>query len=234
MAAVVVSSLPVLSFGVAQVATTGTAGAAGSTTCSGTPGTTAEKVTYAPPGISQQGAASISAVSKAHVTSAAITCTGGHPGTGTVAKAVVKTTSTLMCQNDTNPPSPCPSGEFVYDSLGQFASGASTLFKSVPKVTWTIKGVTYVAKNTASSAAGTGTGPGNCSATEVGFVLTGNLTSPASLAGHSTEITSCLNGDTGTNTTGNTKADLTAEATNTTIVVTSSTFDPATSSILFA
>lgn len=55
MAAVALCSVPVLSFGVAEVATTGSAFAAGGTTlCSGG----SQTVTFAAPGISNQGTAS--------------------------------------------------------------------------------------------------------------------------------------------------------------------------------
>ena len=54
MAGVVLCSVPVLSFGVAQIATTGTAGAAGNTTCTGT-SSTGQLITFAPPGISDLG-----------------------------------------------------------------------------------------------------------------------------------------------------------------------------------
>jgi hypothetical protein len=235
MALIVVSSVPVLSFGVAQVATSGNAWAATSTTCTGTPGAAAQVVTFAPPGLSNQGAASISAKSIAKVSSGAITCTGGKPGTGTVAASKVVSKSTLLCQNDTNPPSPCPTGEYVYDSVAQFLNPSAPLNKSVKTTTWTDKGVKYVAANTAACAT-TQTGcAGTCPTGEAGFVLTGHLTVPLSMSGQSTLITACFDQDTGTNTTGNFVNDVTAEAQgNKTIIITTVSFDPASSSIVFA
>jgi hypothetical protein len=151
-----------------------------------------------------------------------------------VAASKVKSTSTLLCQNDTNPPSPCPTGEFVYDSVGQFLSGGSTINKSVKTTTWTDKGTTYVASNTTGCATTT-TGCGTCPTGEAGFVLSGHLTMPLSQSGKSTLITACFNQDTGPNTTGNFVNDVTAEAGgNTSIVITTVSFDPAASSIVFA
>ena len=108
----------------------------------------------------------------------------------------------------------------MYDSVSQLASSASTLWKEDKKISWVLKGVTYTACNTASSAAAAGTGPGLCPATEVGFVLTGKLSAPASQSGKSTEITACLNTDTGPNTSGSFAADVGAEVGgNTTIQI---------------
>jgi hypothetical protein len=235
MAAVAVCSVPVLSFGVAEVATSGSAFAAGGTTlCSGG----SQAVTFAAPGISNQGTASASAKSTS-MTSAApsITCTGKHAGTGTVPASKIKTKTTVTCANDTNTkPSPCPTGDFVYDSAIQFASGGSTLFKAVKTTTWTVGSTTYVAANTSSATAGSGTGVGNCPSAEAGFELTGHLTAPASQSGKATHITVCLNTDTGSGgTTNNFKADVTSEVLgNTTLLITSAGFDGSTSSIQFA
>jgi hypothetical protein len=232
MAGIVLSSVPVLTFGIAQVATSGSAGAAGSTTCTGA----GALVTFAPPGLSDLGTASISAKSITKTGSAAMSCTNGTtttPGTLSAGKIVSK--STTLCQNDTNPPNPCPTGEYVYDSVAQLASSASTLYKSDKSTSWVIKGVTYKTANTGSSTAGTGTGVGLCPSGEVGFVLTGHLVLPSSQLGKSTEITACLNTDTGPNTTGSFAADVTSEAGgNTSITIQTSTLDGATSSIVFA
>jgi hypothetical protein len=237
MAGVVLCSVPVLSFGVAQIATSGTAGAAASTTCTGTPGAAAQGVTFAAPGLSNQGAASVSAKSTAKVSSGAITCTGGKPGTGTVLASKVKSTSTEMCTGSTappNPPSPCPAGEFVYDSVSQFLNGGATLNKSAKTTKWTDKGTTYVASNT-SACSTTTSGCGTCPTGEGGFVLQGHLTMPASLSGKSTVVTACFEGDAGPNTTGTFVNDVASEAGgNTSIVITSGTFDPVSSSIVFA
>src|ERR1700722_9776898 len=190
MAAVVLCSVPVLSFGVAEVATSGSAFAAGGTTlCSGG----SQTVTFAAPGISNQGNAQLSAKSISTTSAApSITCTGKHAGTGTVAGSKIKTKSTVTCTSDTNtPPSPCPSGDWVYDSAIQFFNGASTLYKAVKTTTWTVGSTTYVAANTSSKQAGSGTGVGNCPSSEGGFELIGHLTAPAAQVGKVTQITAC-------------------------------------------
>ena len=133
------------------------------------------------------------------------------------------------------PPSPCPSGEFVQGSSSQFLASGATLFKAVKTTSWVIKGVTYTAANTSSATAGAGTGPGLCPSTEAGFVLFGHLTAPASMSGKTTELTACLNTDTGTNTSGSFLNDIAAElGGNNSIVIATSTEDGLSSSILFA
>jgi hypothetical protein len=225
MTVAVLSAVPVLSFGVAQVVTTGTSAAAGgSTTCTGGPGT----VTFATPGISELGKASAKAKSTASTTSGAIKCTGTHKGKGTLSASKIKTTSTTTCATDPTPPSPCPSGDFVYDSANQFVSGSGTLFQAVKTTTWKIGSTTYKTKNTASAQATT------CTAGEAGFVLTGSMTAPASVAGQPSTLTACLNKDHGHGTTGNFMNDIVSELSgNATMVITSVQFDPADSSIVF-
>jgi hypothetical protein len=229
MAGAVLASVPVLSFGVAQVATTGNAGAAASTTCTGASST----VTFAAPGLSDLGTASVSAKSTTSTSASPISCVTGTkpPKAGTLNASKIKSKSTTLCQNDTNPPTPCPTGEYVYDSAGQLASGASTLWKSDKKITWKVGSTTFTADNTGSSAAGAGTGPGNCPSPELGFVFTGHLsTSPST----STEITACLNGDSGTGTSGSFGPDILAElGGNTAITIATATLDGATGSIVY-
>lgn len=233
MSVVVLSSVPVLSFGIAQVATSGNAFAAGGkTTCSG--GT--QTVSFASPGISNQGTASASKKSTSTTSAApSITCTGKHAGSGTVDGGSIKTKATLTCSTDSNPPSPCPAGDFVYDSVSEFLGGGGKLFKAVPTTTWTIGTTTYTAANTGSKQAPSGSTVGTCPATEGGFVLTGHLTAPASQSGKATTITACLNTDTGMNTTGNFRNDIISEVGGAkTVVIATATFDPTTSSIQFA
>ena len=236
MAGVVLCSVPVLSFGVAQIATTGTAWAGGTTTCTGT-SSAGQVVNFASPGLSDLGTASVSAKSTTTTSSGPLSCltSKGKSESGTLNASKIKAKSTTLCQNDSNPPSPCPTGEYVYDSASQLATGANLLYKEVKTVSWVIKGVTYTTQNTASNAAGSGSGVGNCPSTEVGFELTGKLTAPASSAGKSTVITACLNTDAGPGTSGSFLNDIGAElGGNTAISITSSTEDGLASSIYFA
>jgi hypothetical protein len=198
-------------------------------------------VTFAAPGISNGGAAQASKTSVSNTSAApSITCTGKHAGSGTVAASTIKTKSKLLCSADTSPnkPAACAAnpGFFVYDSASQFVSGSGTLYKAVKTTTWTVGSTTYVAANTSSATAGSGSGVGMCPATEAGFVLKGHLTAPAAQLNQATTITACLNTDSGSGgTTGNFRADLTSEFVgNTTLLITSSGFDGAASSIQFA
>jgi len=228
MSVIALSSVPVLSFGVAQLATSGNAVAAGgkSTTCSGVGST----VTFATPGISQTGVASASKKSTSMTSSAPLTCTGQHAGTGTLAANKIKSKSTTTCSNDTQPkPSGCTAapGDYVYDSADQLATGSGTLYKAVPTTSFTIGSTSYVAANTSSASA-------TCPSGEAGFVLTGHLTAPASQSGKATTITACLETDSGTGTTGHLEADLISEiGGDSTMLITSSGFDPSASSIVF-
>jgi hypothetical protein len=227
MAAIVVISVPVLSFGVAQVATTGNAWASGNTTCTGT----ARVLTFAPPGLSDLGNASAGAKSNDKASSAPLTCTSGT----TTSKATFEgfqlaLKSTTTCSDDSNPPASCAGkpGDYVYGSAGQYASDADTLYQGAKTVDIWFSPHHHPptcyecpVDNTASLVAGTGTGPENCPSTETGFVLTGHLATSNSEA---TEITTCLNTDTGTGTSGNFLSDLEAElGGNTGIVVATAT-----------
>ncbi len=247
MAGVVLCSVPILSFGVAQIVSTGTAGAATTTTCNGG----AQKVTFATPGLSYTGSAEVAQVSTAKTSlNKALKCTGKHKGTGTVAKDKIKTTATTQCSGVVPPP-PAPSGctgnpnDWVYDTVGGLATGAGMLWQEVPTTKWTIGATTYTAANTSSAAAGNYTSgpvtqPGLCpgagepNGTELGFVLDGTLTAPAADAGQTTEITVCFLGDSGPGTSNNFTNDVVAAAGgNTAITIASASFDQATSSIFF-
>jgi hypothetical protein len=242
MAGVVLCSVPVLSFGVAQIATSGTAGAATETVCTGNGA--GAVVTFATPGLSNEGTAAVSAKSTTKTGSAPLSCKAGTKPAkaGSLLASKIKSTSTTMCTGPTappNPPTPCPAGEFVYDSVAQLGASMSTLYQSDKVTSFSIGTTTYKTKNTGSPAVGTGSGPGNCPSGEVGFVLTGTLTAPASLAGKSSEVTACLlgdgNGSAGMNTTGNFSADVVAAAGgNNTIVIGTATLDAANSSVEFA
>jgi hypothetical protein len=226
---IILGSVPVLSFGVAQVVTSGTAGAA-TTVCTGVaPGQT---ITFASPGISQLGTAQVSKKSKTAVSSGTISCvkkTKTKSGTVPAGTITTKATSADLCQNDSNPPSPCPTGDYVYDSSTEFVSGASTLWKDIKTETWTIGTTTYTDALSASAEATT------CASNEAGFNLTGKLTAPAADAGKAATIVACLLGDTGPNTTGNFLADITSEVEGTgpTIVIATATLDPSDSTITF-
>ncbi len=136
--------------------------------------------------------------------SAPLTCTYGKKtfaGTFDVFKVKVK--NTTSCASDPSPPSPCPSGDYVYGSASQLNEDAGFWWKWVPvvRIPWPpcyqCPPVDSSVDNTASSLAGTGPGQGDRPSTEVGIVLTGHLAT----SGESTEITSCFKSDTGPDTT---------------------------------
>jgi len=238
MALAILGSVPVIGVGVAQVATTGIAGAA-TTNCTGTG--TGQTVTFSQasppvPGLTAQGTATVSNKVKIKTNSGTISCVKGikPPKAGTVGALTIKSKSTLTCGNaasmgDTDPPSPCtPSTDFIVDSAFGFASTATTLWKEIPSESFTVGATSYVGVFTSSN---TGTCPGS----EVGFLLTGHLTSPAIDNGKALNINACLNGDTGPNTTNSFGTDIGAEiGQNNTITIVTAQLDPASTTLSFA
>jgi hypothetical protein len=235
MTVAILGSIPVIGVGVAQIATTGIAGAKAAETCSGTG--TGQVVTFASPGLSNQGTASPSAASKSKTGGGTVSCKGLVKGTGTVTKNKIKSVSTTQCSTDSNPPSPCPTSptdDFVYDSSAQFMSGSSTLYKDIKNQSWKVGATTFaVAAFTASSSIEPG---GTCGGSEAGFLLSGPLTTgPSSLHGKTVTINACLGTDTGPGTSGSFLADFLAEqGGNTSIIITTATLDPATTTIKIA
>jgi hypothetical protein len=231
MALAILSSVPVITFGVAQVATSGQAFAVTSTTCTGTG--SGQVISFAAPGLSAKGAASSSSKSKVTAGSGTISCTGGVTGSGTVAKTKIKTKSTETCASDSNPPKTCTGHPtyFVYDSALQFAENSGDLAGDIKSESWTIATTTYTATFSSSALAS------SCASNEAGFTLTGSLTAPAGDAGQSVTVTACLLGDTGTKTTDNTAADINTELgggkKGNKIVIVTSTLDPSDSTIVF-
>ncbi len=231
MALAILSSVPVITVGVAQVATSGQAFAQTTTTCTGTGN--GQVITFAAPGLSAKGTASSSSKSKVSAGSGTISCTGGVSGSGTVAKTKIKTKSTTTCSSDSNPPSGCTGHPtyFVYDSALQFAENSGDLAADIKSESWTIGGTTFTSTFSSSALAST------CASNEAGFTLTGSLTAPAGDAGESVTVTACLLGDTGTKVTHNTAADIETELGGTKkgnkIVIATSTLDPSDSTIVF-
>jgi hypothetical protein len=251
MAGVVLCSVPVLSFGVAEVATTGTAFAGPTTLCTGTG--SGQVVTFTAPGISNQGIAQASAKSTTKTGAGTLSCkSGSKVKSGSVSPSTIKSKSTETCAGDTNPngpPAACAGNPtwFVIDDVSGFAAAAGDLKKDLKSVSFKVGTTSYVADTTGSSAAtacGTMGGsepvctnpptPGYCPDTEVGFFITGHLSTSTT---KSTEITACLNTDTNTGGSappGNFLQDLTAIAGgNLSITVQTATEDPATSTIEF-
>ena len=225
MAGVVLCSVPILTFGAAQVATIGKAWAAVTTECTETAG---QVMTFAAPGLSDLGTASASAKSVDKVASAPLTCTrDGKTYSGTFDPFKLTVVSTATCANDPTPPSSCVGepGDTVVNSASQVNTAFSNLWKYLQHVVVIIPPIPCGGKCSGSvnlngsGPAGVGSGPGLCPSSAVGFVLTGHLSDKSSA-----EITTCFNSDTGTGTSGSFANDFYSElAGNTSIDIASVT-----------
>jgi hypothetical protein len=228
MAVMVLGAVPALSFGVAQFATSGEAGAAGtggSTTCHGVPGAW---VNFAP-GITAQGRAKKGNRSGWPESGGQLSCTGKHAGSGGFLGASQTVSNTLTCSDDPNPPVDCPAGDYVYLSALEISAQFGTVTGTA---SWFIGSKTYDSTTTSSAAATTGSGPGECPSGEDGYVLFGHLTKPTTAK--STTMTICFLGDFGSGTTNNFADDLASElAGNTSIDIGEGDLDATASSILF-
>jgi hypothetical protein len=227
MALAILSSVPVITFGVAQVATSGNAWASTATSCTGTgPG---QPITFGGPGISDLGAAQVSKKTTSTTGAGTIMCTGKKTGAGTVSASTIKTKSKETCAEDSNPPSPCPATDYVVDSISQFISGASTLWKDAKTESFAIGSSDFIVTLSSS-------GTASCPSPEQGFTLTGTLTTaPGKFEGKSVTITACLGADSGPHTTGSFGADAVSEFEgNTSILIQTANLDPANSTIAIA
>jgi hypothetical protein len=116
-------------------------------------------------------------------------------------------------------PSPCPGGDYVFDSVSQFNSGAITLYKEVPTASWVIGKTTYTISNTTSSLTASCPHP-----KDPGFELSGHLTSPRTEGWKAASMTICFDTDAGPGTSGSFENDITAEAGgNTSMTITTAT-----------
>jgi hypothetical protein len=246
MAGAVLCSVPVLSFGVAQVATTGNAGAVTPTICAGSAAGSA--VTFTAPGLSYTGNAQVSANSSTKTGASNIKCvTGAKSKNGSLLASKIKSTSTDPCPGTAPAPTPCPAGQYVVNSVAQLLNAQGSLYQSDKTTSWMIGTTKYTTSNTSDPTvtycdpgagpctAGT---PGQCIKGTVGFALAGALTAPAKMAGTATEITACLdqdsNGKSGMGTTGSFAADVaTIAGGSSAIVIGAATLDPANSTIEF-
>jgi hypothetical protein len=192
-------AIPLGAIGVTAVAGSTMAGASNSTLLAITCHITGATVTFATPGLSQDGSISASSSSTTTTSAQALNC--GTAGTGSSPALSIVTAST-PCTTVPTPPA-CvgqPPADFNYDSTAGFSSSGGTLAASIPKIKFKIKTTSYTSKTTSS--AGT-----VCTGGELGFVLKGKLTAPAAHAGEATKVTACLGADTGTGTTGSFTAD---------------------------
>ncbi len=187
-------------------------------------------INFASPGISTNGAVAPVGIKTSSTTTSAISfspCTtlNGH-SSGSVAPLTI-TSKDTKCAKTANTPVPgCMKGQDYYDTAGQFAgTGPAAIQKALKKLTLVVDGLVFAGK-TGSSALVT---PGGACGSEGGFQLNGTVKSkPYTYATDS--FLACLGTDTGTNTTGNAVADITAAALgNSTIVVQTANLDTSNS-----
>ena len=193
--------------GITAVAESGTAGATAlAITCKSTSG----GVTFATPGVSQNGSFSSSPTSTTKTSTANFNC--GAPGTGK-SKGMSLVSNSTQCTGTNTPVTGCTAGQYNYDSASGFASSGATLAAEIPTLKIVIGTTTYISKTSTSAVT-------LCSGGEAGFNIKGKLTSPAAHAGEATKLTVCLGADTGLNTTGSFTNDYGAISTNGAVIAT--------------
>jgi hypothetical protein len=208
------------------------AGVAGAVKIPGVPiaCSVSSNVTFAPPGISENGVVVVGkGTSSVTVSTVNYTgCTGGPLGSGSGSSNVGPIVSkNSKCTGPNTPVAGCAKHDTYFDTASGFAGqGPASIQKSLKKISLTIEGLTFSGKTHSASLVV----PGGACGSEGGFMLGGSA--KAKPYTYSTfSFLACLGTDTGTNTTGNTVADITASLTNPTIVVATSTIDPTNSTL---
>jgi hypothetical protein len=186
-------AIPMGATAVTAVVQSGTAGAVTplAITCKVSSGT----VTFAPPGISQNGSFESASTSTTTTTTVKYKCSPPTGSIGTTAPLNIVTANT-QCTGTNTPVTGCSTGQYNYDSTSGFASNASTLWSDIKTLSIKIGTTTYKANLASSSVSIT------CASGEAGFNLKGKLTAPAAHAGETMKFTACLGSDTGPGTTG--------------------------------
>ncbi len=150
----------------------------------------ASKVTFASPGLSKAGAVSTSTTSTTTASGLVVSGTGCTGSSKTIS---IKSSSTKCTGKGTpSPYTACATGKYGYDSWASYiSSGTSSIKKSLASFDFTLNGNSF--KTTTTAAAGL-----SCSGGEVGFKITGKVTSPAAYSGKVSTIDACLGAVTGT------------------------------------
>ena len=152
-------------------------------------------VTFAAPGISVNG--QVGTGVKTTQTSVSSETLGGNGCVGSSSIAPISAKTVKCVKNEPGQPSTNPGCDGVkktvgWDSWGDFEStGTSSILKSTKKLAFTINGIPYLTKNTSASAVG-------CSGGEVGFQISGTISSPKNDKGQTDVLTACLGAVTGT------------------------------------
>ncbi len=190
-------------------------------------------ITFAPPGISTNGAVAPAGYKFSFVNTSLVHFTGctvvNGSTTGAAGPLSIRSKNTKCAKTPPNTPVPgCAKGLTYYDTAGQFAGeGPASIQKALKKLSLVVDGIGFAAKTSSAAIVL----PGSSCGTEGGFLLTGSVKAKPYLY-HTDSLLACLGSDTGTNTTGNAVADITAAALgNTSIVVATADIDPATSTL---
>jgi hypothetical protein len=199
-------AMPLGTVAVASVSSSvASSGVAGATVLSLSCKLPASTVTFqAPNGISDNGATTTSAKSKTKTAAGALNC--GGSGTGAIPAQTIKSKNTL-CVGTNNPIPGCTPTLYTYGSGGGFSGSATTIWQSLPTITFTVTTHSYTITNTSSNSIAPISG-GKCGASESGFKIVGHISAPATYAGNATQLIACLTTDTGPNTTGNFTTDI--------------------------
>lgn len=160
-----------------------------------------ETITFAAPGLSQNGAENMSKTDTTTTSTGSGSC--GSAGSLSLPALNIVSKAT-KCKGMGNPDSVCTAkGYYAYDSTSAFASeGESSLLKAIKKLTVTVGGTTISIKNSSASEI---VEASPCASNEVGFEIGGTVKSPKSpvdYKGYTSTFVACLLGDTGPNTTG--------------------------------
>jgi hypothetical protein len=165
-------------------------------------------VVFQAPGLSKNGV--VSATQKTSTTTATSTFAGGCTGSTGTLNINSKNTK---CKGPNDPAgTACEAKKtYSYDTEASFAStGTSSILKSLKKLNFTLDGVAYQTKSSASASvvcSDTVSPPGGVS-TEVGFKISGSVKGPKQDKGAATTLTACLGTDTGPGTSGSFFEDL--------------------------
>ena len=189
----------------------------------------AGSITFPAPGLSADGVWTMASTSAASI-SATFVPPGYCPGGSPHMPPQVLTMPNIPCLATGNPAPVCPNGTgYVSDWANGYVTAGATFWTEFPLPTrFHIDNTTYKSASTASTVISPG---GICGANEPGFKVNGHLTVPILNSGDPTRLFLCLDGDTGTATTGNFLADLSAELGGGSSTISSVEFDPTTSKL---
>jgi hypothetical protein len=190
-----IASAVAIPLGATAVTTVAQSGPAGATALAITCKVSSGIVTFAPPGISQNGSFEAASTSTTNTNTVKYKCSPPAGSTGTTNPLAITTAST-QCTAPNVPVTGCTVGQYNYDSTSGFAGSASTLWSDIGNVSIKIGSTTYTDHLTSSAVLVT------CASGEAGFSLKGKLTAPAAHAGETAKLSTCLGTDTGPGTTG--------------------------------